>query len=40
MNTLHTFTYAGNACSLIVIIIGNEHDNPSSNPGQVCLRFT
>ena len=26
-------------CGLMVIIIGNRHGNPSSNPGQSCLHF-
>ena len=28
------------ACDVTVIIIGNGHGDPSSNPGQSCLHFT
>ena len=28
------------ACSIAIIVIGNEISNPSSNPGKGCLHFT
>ena len=30
----------GGTCGVLVIIVGNEHDDMSSNPGQDWLHFT
>ena len=30
----------GGACGVIVIVVGNEHGDTSSNPGQDWLHFT
>ena len=27
-------------CGVMIIVIGNRHDDPSSNPRQGCLHFT
>ena len=35
---MHVCMYRG-ACGVMVIVIGNGHANPSSNPGQVCLKL-
>ena len=32
--------YFGCACGVMVIVIGNEHDNTSLNPGRGCLHLT
>ena len=39
MNRYYTVIYGG-TYAVIVIIIGNELDDPSSNPGKGCLQFT
>ena len=30
----------GSTCGVMIIIVGNEHDDPCSNPGRGCLHFT
>ena len=36
----HMYIYVCDVCGVMITILGNGHNDPSSNPGQGCIDFT